>query len=252
MMGESISDKIIDEVKKQFIEELAKQGRRLDNREWNERRETVIIDNPISSADGSAFVRLGHTQVLVGIKVQVGEPFPDTPDQGVLTVSAELLPLASNMFEPGPPDERSIELARVVDRGIRSSEMIDFKELFIEENTVYLLFVDIHVLDYDGNLFDAAYEAANRALKNTRLPAYEDGQLNREKTTPLNLKYEVSSNTFVKIAGRIFLDPTALEEKAASARFTVAKRSDGNICAMQKAGPGGFTADEIKRMVLEF
>ena len=251
-MGESISDKIIDEVKSRFIEELAKKGQRIDGREWNQRREILVVDNPISSADGSAFVRLGNTQVITGIKVAVGEPFPDTPDEGVLTVSAELLPFASASFEPGPPDERSIELARVVDRGIRSSETIDFKSLFIEEGAVYLLFADIHVLDYDGNFFDAAYKSTMRALQNTQLPLYEDGQLIKDKRKPLDVKYDVTSNTFVKIGGHIFLDPVELEEKAASARFTVAKRSDGMICAMQKAGPGGFTPDEIKQMVLEF
>ena len=62
---------------------------------------------------------------LCGVKVGTGEPFEDTPNDGVLTVNAELVPVASPNFEPGPPNEDSIELARVVDRGISESHAID-------------------------------------------------------------------------------------------------------------------------------
>ena len=43
----------------------------------------------------------------------------------------ELVPFASPMFESGPPREDAIELARVVDRGIRHSEIVDKKKLCI-------------------------------------------------------------------------------------------------------------------------
>ncbi len=62
----------------------------------------------------------------------IGTPFADTPDKGVLSTNAELIPMGSPNFEAGPPDEHSIELARVVDRGIRESEMIDLEKMCIE------------------------------------------------------------------------------------------------------------------------
>src|SRR3989337_2032102 len=119
-------------VRARRVAQLIASGKRLDGREPNDYREVQIESGLIERAEGSARVRLGKTEVLVGVKIETGEPFPDTPNQGVMTVNAELVPLASPTFEPGPPDERSIELARVVDRGIRESKAIPTEDLVIE------------------------------------------------------------------------------------------------------------------------
>ena len=42
---------------------------------------------------------------------------------------AELRPVAGRKYEPGPPSPESIELGRVVDRGIRESGCIDMESL---------------------------------------------------------------------------------------------------------------------------
>lgn len=123
----------IAEIKREYINKLLQVGRRVDGREANEYREIQIETNCIESAQGSARVKLGKTEVLAGIKMDVGTPFPDTPDRGVLTTNTELIPMASPDFEAGPPDAGAIELARVVDRGIRESEMIDLQKLCIAE-----------------------------------------------------------------------------------------------------------------------
>ena len=97
-----------------------------------------------------------------------------------MTVNAELVPLAAPNFEPGPPDENSIELARIVDRGIRESKAIDTAKLCIEPGKkVFVVFVDVYVLNHDGNLIDAAALAAVSALMNTKMPNYEveDGEV---------------------------------------------------------------------------
>ena len=113
-------------------------------------REIKIEQGLIERAEGSARVLLGKTEVLVGVKVETGEPFSDTPNEGVLTVNAELVPIASPNFEAGPPDENSIELARVVDRGIRESKAIDNEKLCIEPGKkVFVVFVDVYVLNHE-------------------------------------------------------------------------------------------------------
>jgi exosome complex component RRP42 len=101
---------------------MIEKGKRLDGRGLKTTGKSKIEQGLIEKAEGSARVLLGKTEVLVGIKVETGTPFPDTPNEGVMTVNAELVPLASPTFEPGPPDENSIELARIVDRGIRESK----------------------------------------------------------------------------------------------------------------------------------
>jgi exosome complex component RRP42 len=108
------------------------EAKRVDGRELTEFREFKVEQGVIEKAEGSARVWLGNSDVLVGVKVETGEPFSDTPNEGVMTVNAELVPLASPTFEPGPTDESSIELARIVDRGIRESKAIDNQKLCIE------------------------------------------------------------------------------------------------------------------------
>ena len=171
---------LITRVRLKQIEQLIEKGKRLDERGVGDHREIKIEQGLIERAEGSARVLLGKTEVLVGVKVETGTPFPDTPDDGVLTVNAELVPLASPSFEPGPPDENSIELARVVDRGIRESKAIDTEKLVIEAGKkVFVVFVDIYVLNHDGNLIDASALAAVAALLNTKMPNYEieDGEV---------------------------------------------------------------------------
>jgi len=149
-------------------------GRRVDGRGLEEYRPITVEAGIIESAQGSARVRVGGTEVVVGVKMDVGSPFADTPDRGVLTTNAELIPLASPTFESGPPDPAAIELARVIDRGIRESEMIDLQKLCIKHGEeVWINFVDIYVLDYDGNLFDACFLGAIAALRNAVVPAKE-------------------------------------------------------------------------------
>jgi exosome complex component RRP42 len=171
---------LVTKVRLRQIEQLIEKGKRLDDRGLLDTREIKIEQGLIEKAEGSARVFLGKTEVLVGVKVGLGEPFPDTPNEGVLTVNAELVPVASPHFEPGPPDENSIELARVVDRGIRESKCIDNEKLCIEPGKkVFVVFVDIYVLNHDGNLIDASAIAAMAALLNTKMPNYEvkDGEL---------------------------------------------------------------------------
>jgi exosome complex component RRP42 len=133
-------------------------------------RDIHIEQGLIERAEGSAKVTLGKTEVLVGIKIETGEPFPDTPNEGVQTVNAELVPLASPTYEAGPPDESSIELARIVDRGIRESKQSTQKKLcIIPGQRFFVVFGDVYVLNYDGNLIDASALASMAALLNAKM-----------------------------------------------------------------------------------
>jgi len=238
---------VMSEIKKDHIHRLLARGKRVDGRNWDEFREITIQTNFTETAEGSARVKLGNTDVLVGVKMETGIPFPDTPDKGVLATNAELIPLASPTFEPGPPDENAIELARVVDRGIRESEMIDLDALCIVPNEeVWICFVDIYVLDYDGNLFDASFLGAVAALKSTIVPASRYG---KGEDFKLPIRCLPMSVTAVQIENSILVDPTLDEEKVAAARLTVTTDENGDIRAMQKGLKGSLTIDQIKKII---
>lgn len=240
---------LLTRVKQKQIAQMIDAGKRLDGRGLTDYREFTIEEGLIERAEGSARIHLGKTEVLVGVKIETGEPFPDTPNEGVLTVNTELVPLASPAFEPGPPDENSIELARIVDRGIRESKAVYSDKLVIEAGKkVFVIFVDIYVLNHDGNLIDASALAAVAALTNTKMPNYEveDGEV-KTKTgySPLPLKNHPITVTIAKVNDKLIVDPSAEEEQVLDARISMAIDDDGNICAIQKGCSGFFTPQEI-------
>ena len=240
---------MITRVKQKQIAQLIAKGKRLDGRALTEYREIKVEQGIIERAEGSARVLLGKTEVMVGTKIEIGQPFSDTPNEGVLTVNAELVPLASPTFEPGPPDENSIELARVVDRGIRESKAIEFDKLCIEPGKkVFVVFVDVYVLNHDGNLIDASALAALAALLNTKMPNYEieDEEVKiKSGYTPLPIKKHPITVTFAKINDKLVVDPWLEEEQVMEARISIATEDDGNICAIQKGGSGYFTPKQV-------
>jgi exosome complex component RRP42 len=236
-------------VRQKRIAQLISSGKRLDGRGLVDFREIQIESGLIERAEGSARVRLGKTEVLVGIKIESGEPFPDTPNEGVLTVNAELVPLASPTFEPGPPDENSVELARVVDRGIRESKAIVLEDLCVEPGKkVFVVFVDVYVLNHAGNLIDASALAALATLINTKMFNYEvkEGEIKiKPGYKPLPLRNYPIAITFAKIGDKLVVDSDLEEEQAMDARLTMTVEKDGKICAIQKGGNGHFTAQQI-------
>lgn len=248
-----MSINIIPEITRERILDLARKGKRIDGRALTQFRPIKIGRGLIKRADGSAQVSIGSTKVLVGIKIETGEPFPDTPDQGVLTVNAELVPLASPTFEPGPPNEDALELARVVDRGLRESKVLRFEELCISPGRkVFVVFVDIYVLDYDGNLFDASSLASIAALMDARMKPYKVEEKEilwiEGEPVPLNLQHYPVAVTMAKADGALLVDPSLEEEQSADSLITITLDEQDRLCAIQK-GPGSFTPEEVFKSV---
>lgn len=238
---------LVSEIKKDYIAGLLEKNKREDGRGFDDYREIKIERGVYTKADGSAKVSIGKTKIAAGVKMILGEPYPDMPNSGVITTNAELRPIASPTFELGPPREDTIELARVVDRGIRESRAIDVNKLcVVEGEKVWIVFIDTHILDYHGNLFDAASLAAMSAILDTQIPKVEDDKIIfSEKTGPLPIDAKPVSTTFVKVNDNIIVDPSLDEERVLDARLTVETTENGNLCAMQKGGPGAFTPEQI-------
>jgi exosome complex component RRP42 len=230
---------------------LAK-GKRLDGRDFGEQRPLEIETDIIKKANGSARVKLGHSEIIAGVKVDTGEPFEGLENKGALIVSAEILPIASPHVEPGPPDEEVVELARVVDRGVRESEMIDLEQLvLVPGKTVYTVFVDCSVVNVDGNLFDATSYAVVAALLGAKLPILEmqdDKVVDTGKTREMPITTVPVSITAARIGEYVMTDPSAEEEACMDARITITTNEEG-LCAIQKGFTGSFTADQIKKAV---
>lgn len=232
--------------------ESIRKGERADGRSLLDFRKIEVKTGVSKKAEGSAHVRIGDTQVIAGVKMAVGTPYADSPGEGTLMVGAEFTPLASPKFESGPPSPDAVELARVVDRGIRESRMIELDKLKIDDEHVWTVFVDIHIISHDGNLMDAASLAAVSALRDAKIP-----KIDAEKMAPVYGEHEgklptahVPINvTVCKVGAFTVLDPTAAEEEAVDARLSIAVREDGKVCALQKQGPKGIKISEIEGML---
>lgn len=235
----------------QYINNLISKGSRIDGRKIDEHRKLTIEKDVIEHAEGSAKVMLGETEVIAGVKMDVGEPFPDTPNEGVLIVNAELSPLASPEFELGPPREEAIELARIVDRGIRESNCIDREKLCIKKGEkVWMLFVDIQPLNHDGNLIDASGIATIVALLNTKMPEYDGEKVNYEKKKgKLPVKEKPVPVTLAQINDKLVVDPGIDEEDVMNSRITIVTKDDRNICAIQKGGKSGFLMERVEEAI---
>jgi len=249
-------EKILPKLKSETITSIVKKGIRLDGRGLQDFRPFKIIPGYLPKAQGSALVKLGNTQVLVGVKLEVGTPYPDAPDEGVIIVSAEFVPMASPVFEPGPPDENAIELARVIDRSIRETHAIDLKKLtLIPGKKVWTVWIDIYVLDHDGNLMDASSIATLAALMNTKVPkatVTEEGEVIIDKESyemDLPLTKKVVTVTLGKIDSVLLVDPDYEEEAVLNAKITIAVTDDGLIAGIQKAGQSSITKEEVLKAV---
>lgn len=237
------------QLKRDSIVALLAQGKRADERGKMDFRPITVQKNVLPNAEGSALCTMGKTQILCGIKFDVATPFPDRPAEGMLTTGAEFTPLGSHLFEPGPPSVESIELARVVDRGIRSSNAIDLQSFFIEDGKVLALYLDLYVIDHDGNMFDASTLAAMAALQSCKMPKLEGTKIIRkEDKGKLPLSTTCVSCTFGKVDNYHLLDPTLDEEKGMDGRLTIATTPEF-MCAAQKSGWAGYTQKDIMELV---
>ena len=236
------------------IKKYLSQGKRFDGRKENEFREIKIEKDISKNAEGSVRVNIGKTEVLVGIKLGIGEPYPDSPEKGNLMTTAELLPLSSPRFESGPPKFPAIELARVIDRGIRESKYIDFDKLCIKKGEkVWTVFVDIYTINDDGNLFDAAGIGAITALRNAKMPKYDketgkilfgewtDEKVPLSKSTPISITAHKIGNSFI-------IDPTREEEDVSEVRIT-AGISNGIISSMQKGNSESLSMEDMNKIL---
>ncbi|MEM4717239.1 MAG: exosome complex protein Rrp42 [Desulfurococcaceae archaeon] len=239
----------------EYMLKMLKRGERVDNRGLLDYRPINVILNPIEKSDGSAMVRIGRTQVLVGVKLELGSPFPDRPSEGVLQVHAEFVPLASPSFEPGPPDENAIELARVVDRSLREPRVVKLEDLVIEPGRlVWVVYNDIYLIDHGGNAIDASTLASMLALSTAKIPelvktetGYKIDRSKKKNNLPISTL--VTTITLAIIDDIIIVDPTIEEESIANSILTLAVDERERICGAQKKGERGIPRSILERAI---
>ena len=252
-----MSDFIMPNLQREKIEAALAENLRLDGRKSDEYRELVVEDGVSKNSASAVRVKFGKTEVLAGVHVALATPYPDSPDEGTFMTSAELHPMASQQFEMGRPGINAIELARVIDRGIRESGFIDFKGLCIKEGEkVWQVFVDIVAINDDGNMLDVAGLAALIALGRARMPIYNEAEDKVDGYSdggiPLDKDVLSFSMTVHKVGDVIVADVSKEEEAISKFRLTVAMGdNDGKprITAMQKGKAGTINSEDMESIL---
>ncbi|CAN6485794.1 unnamed protein product [Victoria cruziana] len=240
---------------KKFIETALASDLRIDGRRPFDYRRLSI---KFGRNDGTAEVQLGQTHVMAFVTAQLIQPYRDRPNEGILSVFTEFSPMADPSFEPGRPGEASVELTRVIDRGLRESRAVDTESLCVlAGRSVWAIRVDLQILDNGGNLVDAANIAALAALLTFRRPECTLGGEDDQEVIihppevrepiPLTVHHLPIAVTFGFFGDGeiVVIDPTYKEEAVMGGRMTVTINANGDVCAIQKAGGQGVLQSEI-------
>ncbi|KAK9273030.1 hypothetical protein L1049_017837 [Liquidambar formosana] len=192
------------------------------------------------------------------VTAQLVQPYRDRPNEGTLSFYIEFSPMADPTFEAGRPGESAVELGRIVDRGLRESRAVDTESLCVlAGKLVWSIRIDLHILDNGGNLVDASNIAALAALLTFRRPECtlggEDGQEvivhppEVREPLPLILHHLPIAVTFAFFGDDniVVIDPTHNEEAVMGGRLTATLNTNGDVCAIQKAGGVGVMQSVI-------
>ncbi|XP_031550942.1 exosome complex component RRP43-like [Actinia tenebrosa] len=238
----------------EYYRKFLKENIRPDGRGLLEFRETTLNAGSISTAEGSALVKLGNTTVVCGVKAELAEPKPEFPRHGYIVPNVDLPPLCSPRFRPGPPSEQAQALSQFFADVIKNSKLLDLTELCIAEGKlVWVLYVDMMCLDYDGNITDTCMIAMVAALKNTRLHKIT---INEETQTPepsktrdihLNLTCTPVAVTFgIFDDAQLYIDPTDEEDSLSTGSLTVVITMDEKLVSVHKPGGSSITEEKVQ------
>src|SRR5450631_2756136 len=100
---------------------------RADSRKTNELRAVTILPGYLKTAEGSALITVGHTQVLCAASVENSVPaFLRNSGKGWVTAEYAMLPRATGTRTPrevtkGRPSGRTHEIQRLIGRSLRAA-----------------------------------------------------------------------------------------------------------------------------------
>jgi len=231
---------------KVYLERFLAENVRLDGREFAEWRDASVNVGSISTADGSALVRLGDTTVVCGVKAEIAEPELDIPEHGFLVPNLDLPAICSPKFKPGPPTEEAQVLSDRLNEVFVASGIVPLSSLCIEPGkAVWVLYVDATCINYDGNAFDATLLAMVAALRNTQLPKAtfdpETGRTicSRKTKIPLQISRLPLSMSFgIFDSAHVLADPTSFEEPLLDTTLSVAVDETGGLVSVTQLGLG--------------
>ncbi|GAB0184299.1 exosome complex component RRP42 isoform X1 [Grus americana] len=252
---------VLSEPEKLYIVHGVQEDLRVDGRGCEDYRCAEVETDVVSNTSGSARVKLGHTDILVGVKAEMGTPKLEKPDEGYLEFFVDCSANATPEFEGRGGEELGTEIANTLYRVFSSESSVDLKSLCINPREhCWVLYVDVLLLECGGNLFDAISIAVKAALFNTRIPkvrVLEDEEGSKEielsddpyDCIRLNVDDVPCIVTLSKIGYRHVVDATLQEEACSLASLLISVTSKGALTSMKKVGKGSLDPESIFEMM---
>jgi exosome complex component RRP45 len=252
-MSSSGREKVVSSNDREFIINALTQGVRMDGREPHASRALNLV---FGQKAGEVEVQLGRTRCIACATGDIVVPFPDRPAEGFLNIAIDFSPMASPYFDTNRPSDKCVEVAQIVDRGIRDSKAVDTEALcIVAGEKVWSIRVDVKVVDYEGNMTDCCNLAAVAALMTFRRPdvTVVGGEVTVHNETDKNpvglaLHHVPISTTFAFIDDEYFVvDPALKEEIISQGCVTITVNQFKQLCGLQKAGGISVSGDKIKQ-----
>ncbi|CAI9719929.1 Hypothetical predicted protein [Octopus vulgaris] len=256
-----MADVLLSDAEKTFILHGIQDNLREDGRGCDDYRYMEIETDVVSNTSGSARLRLANTDVLVGVKAELGPPEPIKPDLGRLEFFVDCSANATPEFEGRGGEVLATEISTMLSQAYGNLNALDLKSLCVIPNSqCWILYVDILLLECGGNLFDAVSVAVKAALFNTRIPNVsvlkgDEGQMELEiSDDPYDVKqldttYCPCLVTLSKIGYFHVVDASPKEEACCLARLIMGVTESGVITAMKKEGSGSLDPESIYDMM---
>ncbi|ETM31369.1 hypothetical protein L914_21049 [Phytophthora nicotianae] len=230
---------------------------RPDSRTIEATRAVQLQTDVVQTAASSSLIKLGKTSVLTAIKLAVGTPAVNTPDQGEIAIQVHLSPLCSNRFTVGRPSEEAQSIGSQLTRIIVGSRVVEMESLsIVKSQSAWKLMVDVYCVDHDGNVLDAALTSIIAALKTLKLPATSVNEADNVVSiapdgdaTPLRVEHGAFATSFAVVDNVVLVDPTSDEEDLASTVFSLSYSTDGQLCGVHKAG-GSIVAPNVMQQCM--
>jgi len=216
---------------------------RPDGRKPDELRPVEIATGYLKTAEGSALITIGNTQVLCAASVETSVPaFLRNSGQGWVTAEYSMLPRATSTrtareVAKGRPSGRTHEIQRLIGRSLRA--VIDLKML--GERSIIL---DCDVLQADGGTRVASITGAWVAL------ALAVKQMQKYKMIPKSpLIGAVAAISVGMLNGDAILDLCYEEDSRADVDANVVMTEDGRFIEFQAtAEHKSFDDDQLGYM----
>ncbi|XP_017684066.1 PREDICTED: exosome complex component RRP43-like [Lepidothrix coronata] len=230
----------------EYYKRFLKENCRPDGRELGEFQATTVNIGSITTAGGSALVKLGSTTVICGVKAELAAPAADSANKGYIAEcsSVDLAQLPAFLI-PSTKCRAAIPLFREVSLRTTCPKLnilLEIKSTINIAKTLIDFWWQCLILDH-----------CNFFISSVQLPSViineETGlsEVNLKQKTPLIIRKHPVATSFAVFDDTVLIvDPTAEEEDLATGTVTIVTDEESRLCSVHKPGGSLLTRTKLQ------